>query len=163
MNRKIVSWEEMRVLREQLASRGKKVVFTNGCFDLLHVGHVRYLKEARQQGDLLIVGLNDDESTRCIKGPGRPLMAQDDRAETLAALEHVDYVVMFSERTAERLVGTLRPDIYVKGGNYGMEELPEAKVVASYGGKVYLTSVTPGRSTTNLISAILAHYGKEGS
>jgi rfaE bifunctional protein nucleotidyltransferase chain/domain len=162
MTSKIVSLKEMRVLREQLASQGKEMVFTNGCFDLLHVGHVRYLKEARQQGDLLIVGLNDDESTRRIKGPGRPLMVQDDRVEILAALECVDYVVIFSERTAERLVETLRPDIYVKGGNYKIEELPEAKVVASYGGQVYLTSVTPGRSTTNLISAILAHYGKEG-
>lgn len=162
MTNKIASLEEMRTLREELASQGRKVVFTNGCFDLLHVGHVHYLKEARQQGDLLIVGLNDDESTRHIKGPGRPLMLQVDRAEILAALECIDYVVIFSERTAERLVRILKPDIYVKGGNYKVEELPEAKVVAEYGGQVYLTSLTRGRSTTNLLSAILAHCKREG-
>lgn len=162
MTGKIASLEEMRTLREELASQGRKVVFTNGCFDLLHVGHVHYLKEARQQGDLLIVGLNDDESTRHIKGPGRPLMLQEDRAEILAALECIDYVVIFSERTAERLVRILKPDIYVKGGNYRVEELPEAKVVAEYGGQVYLTSLTRGRSTTNLLSAILAHCRREG-
>ncbi len=162
MTGKIASLEEMRTLREELASQGRKVVFTNGCFDLLHVGHVHYLKEARQQGDLLIVGLNDDESTRHIKGPGRPLMLQEDRAEILAALECIDYVVIFSERTAERLVRILKPDIYVKGGNYRVEELPEAKVVAEYGGQVYLTSLTRGRSTTNLLSAILAHCKREG-
>jgi len=162
MTGKIASLEEMRTLREELASQGRKVVFTNGCFDLLHVGHVHYLKEARQQGDLLIVGLNDDESTRHIKGPGRPLMLQEDRAEILAALECIDYVVIFSERTAKRLVRILKPDIYVKGGNYKVEELPEAKVVAEYGGQVYLTSLTRGRSTTNLLSAILAHCKREG-
>ncbi len=162
MTGKIASLEEMCVLREQLASRGSKVVFTNGCFDLLHVGHVRCLKEAKEQGDLLIVGLNDDESTRHIKGAGRPLMLQEDRAEILAALEFIDYVVIFSERTAERLVGVLKPDIYVKGGNYEVEELPEAKVVAEYGGRVHLAPLTPGRSTTNLLSAILAHCKTEG-
>lgn len=136
-------------------------MFTNGCFDLLHVGHVRYLREARKQGDLLIVGLNSDNSTRCIKGPGRPIMPQEDRAEILAALESVDYVVIFSESTAERLVMALKPDVYVKGGNYEIESLPEAKVATAYGGQVYLASATPGRSTTNLISAILAHDQEE--
>lgn len=154
---KIASLEEMRALRGQLASQARKVVFTNGCFDLLHVGHVRYLKEARKQGDLLIVGLNDDESTRRIKGPGRPFVAQNDRAELLAALECVDYVVIFGERTAEKLVKALKPDIYVKGGNYTVEELPEAQVVSEYGGQVYLAPLIPGRSTTKLLSAILAH------
>jgi len=161
MTGKIVSVEEMGTLREQLASRGRKVVFTNGCFDLLHVGHVRCLKEARKQGDLLIVGVNSDESTRRIKGPGRPLMPQEDRAEILAALECVDYVVIFSERTAERLVRALKPDVYVKGGNYTVEDLPEAKVVAEYGGQVHLASLTPSRSTTSLLSAVLAHCSRE--
>lgn len=156
MTGKIVPLEELGALREQLASQHKKVVFTNGCFDLMHVGHLRYLREARRQGDLLIVGVNSDESTRRIKGPGRPLMAQEDRAEILAALECVDYVVIFRELTAERLVRELRPDVYAKGGNYRVEELPEAKVVAEYGGQVYLTSFTPGRSTTDLLSAVLA-------
>ncbi len=157
MSEKIMSLEEARTIRDQVASRGGRVVFTNGCFDLLHVGHVRYLKEAKRQGDLLIVGLNDDESTRRLKGDGRPFMVQGDRAEILAALECVDCVVLFSEATAENLVRALEPDIYVKGGNYRLEELPEADVVAEYDGEVYLTPVTRGRSTSRLISAIVAH------
>jgi rfaE bifunctional protein nucleotidyltransferase chain/domain len=156
MTEKIMSLEQARAVREQVASRGGRVVFTNGCFDLLHVGHVRYLKEARGQGDLLIVGLNDDESTRRLKGEGRPFMVERDRAEILAALECVDCVVLFSEGTAENLVRALKPDIYVKGGNYRLQELPEADVVAEYDGEVYLTPVTRGRSTTRLISAIVA-------
>lgn len=162
MTGKVVSLEEMHPLRERLASLGKKVVMTNGCFDLLHVGHVRSLKEAKKQGDFLIVGLNDDQSTRHIKGPGRPFMVQEDRAELLAALECVDYVVIFTETTAERLVRVLKPDTYVKGGDYRVEELPEAKVVAEYGGEVYLTPVTPGRSTSDLVSAIVAHSRGRG-
>lgn len=156
MAEKIMSLEQARAVREQVASRGGRVVFTNGCFDLLHVGHVRYLKEARRQGDLLIVGLNNDESTRQLKGEGRPFMVERDRAEILAALECVDCVVLFSEGTAENLVRALKPDIYVKGGNYRLQELPEADVVAEYDGEVYLTPVTRGRSTTRLISAIVA-------
>lgn len=162
MSGTIISLEEALVLRQELASQGKKVVLTNGCFDLLHVGHVRYLKEAREQGDLLIVGLNSDDSTRLVKGRGRPFVGQQDRAEILLALECVDHVVIFSERTAETLVRALKPDIYVKGGNYSLEQLPEAKVVAEYGGQVYLTGEAPGRSTTDLIAAIAARYREEG-
>ncbi len=161
MTGKIVSLQEARAMRERVVSQGGKVVFTNGCFDLLHVGHVRCLKEARRQGDLLIVGLNDDQSTRRLKGPGRPFMVQEDRAEIVAALEDVDCVVLFREATAERLVSSLMPDVYVKGGNYAVEELPEAKVVAEYGGNVHLTSVTQGHSTTDLISTIVAHHQGE--
>lgn len=162
MSGKIVSVEKMGALRKELASAGKTVVMTNGCFDLLHVGHLRCLKEAREQGDMLIVGLNDDRSTRRVKGRGQPFVPQEDRAELLAALECVDYVVMFSEPTAERLVRALKPDIYVKGGDYLAEELPEAKVVAEYGGKIYLAPLTPGRSTSDLVSAIVAHYRGNG-
>ncbi len=161
MSGKIVSLEKARSLRELAASEGKSVVFTNGCFDLLHVGHIRYLKEAREQGDLLFVGLNDDESTRLVKGPGRPYVGQEDRAEVLAALRCVDYVVFFSERTAERLVSVLKPDTYVKGGNYRQEELPEARVVTSYGGRVHLTSLIADRSTSDLISTIVARHSGE--
>jgi rfaE bifunctional protein nucleotidyltransferase chain/domain len=157
----VVSLAEARELRKQAASQGRKVVLTNGCFDLLHVGHVRYLKEARQQGDLLIVGLNDDQSTRLVKGSGRPYMAQDDRAELLCSLECVDLVVMFSERTAERLVQSLRPDVYVKGGDYRVEDLPEAQTVAEYGGRVYLARLVPECSTSDLVSAIRAHHPRD--
>jgi rfaE bifunctional protein nucleotidyltransferase chain/domain len=161
MSGEVVSLEKAQALREQAASEGKRVVFTNGCFDLLHVGHVRYLKEAREQGDVLFVGLNDDDSTRRVKGPGRPYVGQEDRAEVLAALRCVDYVVLFSEETAERLVSILKPDVYVKGGNYRLEELPEARIVAGYGGEVHLTSLVAHRSTSNLISAIVARYREE--
>jgi rfaE bifunctional protein nucleotidyltransferase chain/domain len=162
MTGEIVSLEKARSLREQAASEGKRVVFTNGCFDLLHVGHVRYLKEAGEQGDLLFVGLNDDESTRSVKGPGRPYVGQEDRAEVLAALRCVDYVIIFTEKTAERLVAVLKPDVYVKGGNYRQDELPEARVVADYGGRVHLTSLIADRSTSDLISTIVArHTGDE--
>lgn len=158
----VVSLEDASALRAEAAVQGKRVVFTNGCFDLLHVGHVRYLKEASQQGDLLIVGLNDDRSTRSVKGPGRPFVVQEERAEILAALECVDYVVVFGESTAEGLVGTLKPDIYVKGGNYRIEELPEAKTVAQYGGRVHLTLLIPDRSTSSLVSSILTYHTGTG-
>ena len=155
MSGTVVSLAEARELREEAASQGRVVVLTNGCFDLLHVGHVRYLKEAREQGGLLIVGLNDDQSTRRVKGAGRPYMAQGDRAEILCALECVDLVVLFSESTAETLVQSLRPDVYVKGGDYRLEDLPEARSVAECGGRVHLARLVPDRSTTDLITAIL--------
>lgn len=159
---KVVSLAEGRAVRERAAAHGRAVVFTNGCFDLLHVGHVRYLQDARRQGDLLIVGLNDDDSTRRIKGPGRPFMSQQERAEILTALECVDYVIVFSEPTAESLVRSLKPDVYVKGGNYKLEELPEARVASQYGGEVYLTPLTEGCSTTSLIRVIRARCGDKG-
>jgi rfaE bifunctional protein nucleotidyltransferase chain/domain len=161
MTKKIVSLKQARAIRDQVASQGGRVVFTNGCFDLVHAGHVRYLQEAKKQGDLLVVGVNDDGSTRRLKGEGRPFMVQGDRAEILAALECVDYVVLFGEPTAESLVRALKPDIYVKGGNYTLEELPEADAVAEYGGEIYLTPIARGRSTTGLIAAIVAHHKED--
>src|SRR5881275_839903 len=122
MSAKIVGLEELSERSEQLRAAGKKLVATNGCFDLLHVGHVRYLQAARALGDLLIVGLNSDASVRAYKGPGRPLVPQDERAELLAALRCVDYVVIFDEPTASALVSALQPDIYVKGGDYRADD-----------------------------------------
>ena len=127
------------------------VVFTNGCFDILHAGHVRYLNAAKALGDVLIVGLNSDESVRRLKGEGRPVNPEEDRAEVLAALRAVDHVIVFGEATAEELVRQLKPDIYVKGGDYSLETLPEAKIVHSYGGKTVLIPMVEGRSTTNVI------------
>jgi rfaE bifunctional protein nucleotidyltransferase chain/domain len=161
MSGAVVSLERACELRNEAASQGRKVVLTNGCFDLLHVGHVRYLKEASEQGDLLIVGLNDDQSTRRVKGPGRPYMAQGDRAEILCSLECVDLVVLFSESTAEKLVQSLRPDVYVKGGDYRVEDLPEARSVIEHGGRVYLARLVPERSTSDLVSAILTDQSGE--
>ena len=147
--------------RQQAGERG---IFTNGCFDLLHLGHVRYLQEARALGDFLIVGLNGDESVRHLKGPGRPLMLENERAEILAALACVDYVTIFGEPTAGPLVEQVRPAIYVKGGDYALaggtpevpdsNRLPEAKVVQTYGGIVRLIPYLPHHSTSELIAAI---------
>ena len=142
-------------LREEL--KNKKVVFTNGCFDILHVGHVRYLTTAKTFGDVLIVGLNTDESVKKLKGESRPINNQADRAEVLLGLKAVDYVVFFGENTAENLIAELKPDVYVKGGDYMLETLPEAKIVQGYGGRVELVNLVAGKSTTNIIEKISAH------
>ncbi len=159
---KILSRKELvtEVRRRQQA--GERAVFTNGCFDLLHLGHVRYLQEARSLGDFLILGLNSDISTRTLKGPGRPLVPEVERAEILAALTSIDYVTIFSEPTAGPLVALLQPAVYVKGGDYAsidrsapdLPRLPEAKVVHEYGGTVRLIPYLPHHSTTELIAAI---------
>ena len=137
---------------------GKKVVFTNGCFDIIHVGHVRYLTTAKSFGDVLIVGLNTDESVRKLKGNSRPINNQNDRAEVLLGLKAVDYVILFGEQTAENLIAELQPDIYVKGGDYTLETLPEAKIVQSYGGRVEIVNLVAGKSTTNIIKKIEGNF-----
>lgn len=157
---KILSLEELLAVRERLKAQGKTVVLTNGIFDLLHVGHVRYLRGAKALGDVLIVGLNSDASAQALKGPKRPLVPQGERAELLAALEAVDYVVLFDELTAERLVAALQPEIYAKGGDWALESLPEVGAVAEYGGRIEILPQVPGRSTQVLIEAILERYGK---
>ena len=142
-------------LREEL--KNKKVVFTNGCFDVLHVGHVRYLTAAKNFGDVLIVGLNTDESVKKLKGESRPINNQFDRAEVLLGLKAVDYVIFFGENTAENLIAEINPDVYVKGGDYTLDTLPEAKIVQGYGGRVELVNLVAGKSTTNIIEKISAH------
>src|SRR5436190_21553576 len=151
MSPKIVELEELSDRCEKLRSAGKKIVATNGCFDLLHLGHVRYLQEARALGDFLILGLNDDTGVRRLKGSGRPLVPEQERAEILATLTCIDYVTIFDEPTAGTLVQLLRPTIYVKGGDYlnvqnsepDTSRLPEAKVVQAYGGLVRLIPYLP--------------------
>ena len=142
---------ELQILREQYRKNRKMVVFTNGCFDILHAGHVRYLTEAKKLGDVLVVGLNSDESVRKLKGAGRPVNPESDRAEVLAGLRAVDHVVVFAEDTAEEMVRQLQPDVYVKGGDYSLERLPESAIVASYGGRTVLVPMVEGRSTSNVI------------
>ncbi len=132
----------------------RRVVFTNGCFDLLHPGHVCYLRAARALGDALVVGLNSDASVKRLKGPERPVVAQEDRAAVLAALESVDAVVVFEEDTPVRLLRELRPTVYVKGGDYRVEDLPEAEVAAEIGAEVRILPFEPGYSTTALIEKI---------
>jgi rfaE bifunctional protein nucleotidyltransferase chain/domain len=153
----ICDLDALEAIRAELRQRGATVVLTNGCFDLLHVGHVRYLRAARQQGDCLIVGVNGDESVRRLKGEGRPLTPEAERAEVVAALGSVDYVVLFHEDTAECLVDLLRPDVYVKGGDYGPggKDLPEARRAVAHGGRVALIPATPGRSTSAIVASIL--------
>lgn len=140
---------------EDLRRRGKKIVFTNGCFDIIHAGHVRYLTAAKSFGDVLIVGLNTDESVRRLKGANRPINSQADRAEVLLGLKAVDDVIFFGEQTAENLIAEVKPAVYVKGGDYTLETLPEAKIVQSYGGSVEFVNLVAGRSTTNIVEKIL--------
>lgn len=142
--------------------RWRPLVLTNGCFDLLHVGHIRYLQTAKALGQSLVVGLNSDASVRSIKPqpahlPARPLVPENQRAELLAALRAVDGVVLFSERTAADLICSLQPDIYVKGGDYTLETLPEARMVQTYGGQVELIQVEIPTSTSAIVEAIVAN------
>ncbi|MEO9169735.1 MAG: D-glycero-beta-D-manno-heptose 1-phosphate adenylyltransferase [Candidatus Baltobacteraceae bacterium] len=145
--------------REDLRSRGERVVFTNGCFDVLHAGHVEYLAWARAQGDALIVGLNVDESVRRLKGERRPIVPFADRAALLCALRSVDVVVGFGERTPEVLIDRIKPDIFVKSAQYREDELPERTVVRRHGGEIRLAPHVSGRSTTDIIAEIIARYG----
>jgi rfaE bifunctional protein nucleotidyltransferase chain/domain len=156
--KKIVSLGELLDIRKQLKTQGKTVVLTNGHFDILHVGHVDCLQRAKALGDVLIVGLNSDASTRLLKGEKRPIVPQEERAQLLAALQCVDYVIIFEERTAEKLIAALRPEVYVKGGDWAIEDLPEAKVLAEHGVRVEILPQVPSRSTTDIIETILARY-----
>lgn len=137
---------ELATLRE-----GRRLVFTNGCFDLLHVGHVRYLQEARRLGELLVVGVNSDASVKRLKGPTRPLQSENDRAEILAALACVDFTAIFTEDTPAELIRVVRPDILVKGGDWRIDQIVGGEFVQSYGGKVMSLQFIEGRSTTRLI------------
>lgn len=134
-----------------LKAKGKKVVATNGCFDILHVGHVRYLQKSKSFGDILVVGLNSDISVKILKGETRPINPQEDRAEVLCALACVDYVVMFDEKSPVDLLDLIKPDIYTKGGDYTLETLPEADVILKNNGKVEFINFVEGKSTTKII------------
>ena len=150
----LVARKDIAKFCEILRQGGQKVVFTNGCFDILHAGHVTYLEAAKAQGDVLVLGLNTDESVRRLKGSERPINSELDRAKVVGALKAVDYVVLFGEQTAETVIAEVKPDVYVKGGDYTLDTLPEAKIVQSYGGKVAFIDMVEGRSTTNIINKI---------
>lgn len=156
---RVLPLAELDGLGKRLRAEGMRVVFTNGHFDLLHVGHLRYLQQARALGDVLVVGVNDDATTTRRKGPSRPILPEDERAELLAGLACVDYVAIFSSDTADPAISLLRPDIYVKGGDYaltaederaGKQPLPEAATVRGYGGEVRTLPLVPGRSTSQI-------------
>jgi rfaE bifunctional protein nucleotidyltransferase chain/domain len=156
--KKIQAVSRLKKIAGILKRQGKKIVFTNGCFDILHVGHVRYLTQARKMGDLLIVGLNTDRSVRMIKGDKRPIVSEKERAEVLAALEIVDYVVLFDEPDPLRLIAALKPDILVKGADWSKDEIVGREVVEKAGGKVARIPLVPGSSSTNVIEKILNVY-----
>jgi len=149
---KILSLDTLPGWRSALRVQGKRLVVTNGCFDILHAGHVTYLDAARQQGDALLVGLNGDASVRQLKGEQRPINPQGDRAAVLAALQAVDAVCIFPEMRATRFLALAQPDIYVKGGDFTVEQLPkeERDIVASFGGRIVMLGFVPGNSTTAL-------------
>ncbi|NWF76847.1 MAG: D-glycero-beta-D-manno-heptose 1-phosphate adenylyltransferase [Nitrospirae bacterium] len=146
---KIVTWDELSESVERLKTQGKKIVFTNGCFDIIHVGHIRYLKEAKRLGDILIVGLNSDSSISYIK-PGRPVNRQNDRAEVLASLDMIDYVTVFDESTPYELIKLIKPDVLVKGGDWKEEEIIGSDIAK----ETYSLPYTKGFSTTELIKRI---------
>jgi D-beta-D-heptose 7-phosphate kinase/D-beta-D-heptose 1-phosphate adenosyltransferase len=154
MKKKITSLKSLIEIRASLKKKKKKVVFTNGCFDILHRGHVTYLAKARSFGDVLILGLNKDASIKRIKGEGRPINNEKDRAIVVSALECVDYVVLFGEDTPLRLITALKPDILVKGSDWAIDKIVGKDVLDTYGGKVKRVSLVAGRSTTNVIDKI---------
>ncbi|MEI6286654.1 MAG: D-glycero-beta-D-manno-heptose 1-phosphate adenylyltransferase [Bacillota bacterium] len=150
MNKLISRATAQRLCRE-LKQNGNTVVFSNGCFDILHAGHVRYLNAAKKYGDVMILGLNTDASVKSFKGDLRPVNSELDRAEVISGLEAIDFVVLFGERTASELIAELKPTVYVKGGDYQGVDFPEKTLVESYGGRVEFISLVEGRSTSNII------------
>jgi len=156
LEQRVLVQQDIVRLVDAIRKQGKIIGFTNGCFDILHVGHVRYLCAAKSMVDVLIVGVNSDESVRALKGPQRPVIPDIFRAEVLSALRCVDYVTIFSERTAERIVEAIRPDIYFKGGDYtpDVNSLPESAIVREYGGKVVILPYQEGFSTTRILGTI---------
>jgi glycerol-3-phosphate cytidylyltransferase len=150
--KKILTIDEAKKVFAEL--KAKTIVATNGCFDILHIGHSRYLSQSRALGDLLVVGLNSDTSVTKLKGPTRPINSQDDRAELLLALRAVDYVVIFSEDDASKFLEAVKPQIYTKGGDYDLETLPEAKTAKALGTKIVLVELVPDKSTSSTVKRI---------
>jgi len=152
---KILTLEALQSALVKVRRSGKKIVFTNGCFDILHVGHVRYLAVAKSAGHVLVVGLNSDKSVKIIKGPKRPIVNQDQRAEVLASLQSVDYITLFDEADPLRLIAALRPDVLVKGADWEAHEIIGADVVTAHGGKVMRIEMVPDASTSTIIQRIV--------
>jgi rfaE bifunctional protein nucleotidyltransferase chain/domain len=157
-NPKIKNIDELRTIIAQAQASGKRVVFANGCFDLIHVGHIRYLQGARNQGDLLVVAINDDSSVKLLKGPGRPLQSQEERAEIISSFYSVDFVTVFTEPTVDNLLKVLKPDIHAKGTDYRAENVPERETVRSYGGKVAIVGDPKDHATRDLIKKIVLKF-----
>jgi D-beta-D-heptose 7-phosphate kinase/D-beta-D-heptose 1-phosphate adenosyltransferase len=158
MKGKIKTKEELQKLIHSLKKDGKRIVFTNGCFDILHVGHVRYLEQAKSLGDVLVVGINSDRSVRGLKGPRRPILPVEERGEILSGLGCTDYIAVFDEPTPFELISLLRPDVLVKGGDWAPEQVVGREVVEGSGGRVVILPFVEGSSTTNIIDVILEKY-----
>jgi rfaE bifunctional protein nucleotidyltransferase chain/domain len=150
----VIPRQEVRALGERLRCEGRRIAFANGCFDILHVGHVRYLEEARKCGDVLVVGVNSDRAVAALKGAGRPILPEQGRAELVAALESVDYVVIFDELTATEILLDLLPHVHCKGTDYSKDTVPEREVVKSFGGEVRIVGDPKNHSTRELLSEI---------
>lgn len=160
MKEKIKTKEDLHRIVEDLKKKGKRIVFTNGCFDLLHLGHIRYLEKAKSLGDILVVGVNSDRSVRNLKGPDRPILPDEERAEILSSLGCVDYITVFDELTPLELISSLQPHILVKGGDWTKETTVGKEVVERSGGEVVILPFEEGSSTSNLIETILKRYEK---
>ena len=160
MKEKIKKRDDLRRVVEDLKAKGKRIVFTNGCFDLLHIGHIRYLEEAKSLGDILVVGVNSDRSVRGLKGRNRPILPEEERAEILSGLESVSYITIFDESTPLELISSLQPHVLVKGGDWTKESTVGKEVVERSGGKVVILPFIEGSSTSNLIETILKRYEK---
>jgi len=156
---KVLSREALRKELDRLREEGKRIAFTNGCFDILHVGHVRYLREAKKTADILVLALNSDSSVRAIKGEKRPLIPQGERAEILAGLASIDYITIFDESTPLELIKYLKPDILIKGGDWTEESIVGRCEVRSWGGRVVVVPEVEGASTTNIVEKVLKVYG----
>jgi len=156
----VVSVDKLKIIRSKLKAEHKKVVFTNGCFDLMHIGHVDYLSKAKALGDILIVGLNTDESVKRIKGNNRPILKQDERAYILFNLKPVDYVVFFEEDTPEKLISELLPDVLVKGADWEVEKIVGKDIVEKNGGEVKTVKFVNDQSTSRIIELIVTRYSK---
>lgn len=155
---KIKKLADLKKIASTLKKRGKKIVFTNGCFDLLHYGHVKYLEDAKNKGDVLVVAINSDASVRKIKGPKRPLASESDRARVIASLQSVDYVTVFADETPLEVIEALRPDVLIKGADWKNKEIVGSCVVLRDGGNISTIKLEKGRSTTNLIKKIIERY-----
>lgn len=156
---KLLSLEEAASVRRRLADEGKRVVFANGCFDVLHGGHVSYLEDARAQGDVLIVGVNSDASERGLKGPTRPIYKEQERLEILSAIRFVDYLVLFDEPTCDGLLRALKPDVHAKGTDYSVETIPEREVAQELGIQVYIAGPPKENASRGVIATVLERYG----
>jgi len=160
--KKLRSLAELKKVIKTQKRRGKRIVLANGCFDLFHVGHIRYLRESAGQGDILVVALNSDSSVRSLKGAGRPLLPQRERADVLAAFDFVDYITVFREPNVEKVLLALKPDVHSKGSDYTVETVPERETVKSYGGTIFIAGGPKVRSTRDVVGLIAARRDTDG-